>query len=570
LKGSDKFILVHNKDPLAQTFAVPKDNYPNGAFLRSVKLFFQSKPTGPNAPDVEVYVVGTTNGYPNGKNLDYSVARVKAQDIKISNNPHWLDPETATEFVFPAPVYIQNSIFYAFVVFSHSPDYTVYFGQQNAVAVPSTTKALPTDPNPANPGKIGATPYVGGLFESQNAVTWQVDQTKQMMFVIDQCVFTTSDSKTLEFSLPSGLPFRAIDVLNDIVHTTSPASINNTYGNFAQKVPVMRSDAVNVTTTDFIPTGAVIKYTASATLNDGANTVVGQFPVFPGRLGSPTYDDVDYDDGRGPRALLRDANNSFRLFATMATADSNTSPIIADDGVSLYNIRYVINNLELSNSMIEIVDGGTGYHPANVVATVSPPDIGSDAATCGVVLTSNVITNVYLTTFGSGYVKTPTITITGANTTPATVLVRGETSSGGGNLTTARYLTKVVKLTPDNESGDLRVFYTAYKPLGTEIYVYYKILNSDDTDVIDDKEWQLMTQTSTISYSLSKQNLIEYECAPGVNNLADNFISYTKGTETYNSFNQFQIKFVMTTEDTTNIPFVTDIRALALPSGTGL
>ena len=332
----------------------------------------------------------------------------------------------------------------------------------------------------------------------------------------------------------------------------------------------MRSDAVNVTTTDFVPTSTSLTYTASATLNDGANTVVGQFPVFPGRLGSPTYDDIDYDDGRGPRALLRDANNSFRLFATMATADANTSPIIADDGVSLYNIRYVINNLELSNSMIEIVDGGTGYHPANVVATVSPPDIGTDTATCGVILTSNVITNVYLTTFGSGYIKTPTITITGANTSPATVLVRGETSSGGGNLTTARYLTKVVKLTPDNESGDLRVFYTAYKPLGTEIYVYYKILNSDDTDVIDDKEWQLMTQTSTISYSLSKQNLIEYECAPGVNNLADNFISYTKGTETYNSFNQFQIKVVMTTEDTSVIPFVTDIRALALPSGTGL
>ena len=570
MKGSDKFILVHNKDPLAQTFAVPKDNYPNGAFLRSIKVFFQTKPTTPNAPDVELYLVGTLNGYPNGRTLDYSIVRKKASEINISNNPHYLDPATATEFVFPAPVYIQPNMLYSFVLFSHSPDYTVYYGQQNSLAVPSTTKALPTDPNPANPGKIGASPYVGGLFESQNATTWQVDQTKQMMFVIDQCVFTTSDAKIVEFSLPSGLPFRAIDVLNDIVHTTSPASINNTYGNFAQKVPVMRSDAVNVTTTDFVPTSTTLNYTASATLNDGANTVVGQFPVFPGRLGSPTYDDIDYDDGRGPRALLRDANNSFRLFATMATADANTSPIIADDGVSLYNIRYVINNLELSNSMIEIVDGGTGYHPANVVATVSPPDIGTDTATCGVILTSNVITNVYLTTFGSGYIKTPTITITGANTSPATVLVRGETSSGGGNLTTARYLTKVVKLTPDNESGDLRVFYTAYKPLGTEIYVYYKILNSDDTDVIDDKEWQLMTQTSTISYSLSKQNLIEYECAPGVNNLADNFISYTKGTETYNSFNQFQIKVVMTTEDTSVIPFVTDIRALALPSGTGL
>jgi hypothetical protein len=220
--------------------------------------------------------------------------------------------------------------------------------------------------------------------------------------------------------------------------------------------------------------------------------------------------------------------------------------------------------------MIEIVDGGTGYISGNVSATVSAPDIGSDTASCGVDVTSNVITNVYLTSYGSGYVKTPTITITGANTTPATVVVRGETSASGGNLTTARYLTKVVKLSPENESGDLRVFYTAYKPLGTEIYVYYKILNADDTDVVEDKDWQLMTQVNQVAYSLSKQNLIEFECAPGINNQPDNFISYTKGTETYNSFNQFQIKIVMTTEDTSIIPFVTDVRALALPSGTGL
>jgi hypothetical protein len=79
-----------------------------------------------------------------------------------------------------------------------------------------------------------------------------------------------------------------------------------------------------------------------------------------------------------------------------------------------------------------------------------------------------------------------------------------------------------------------------------------------------------MTQVTNGTYSLSKQNLIEYECAPGVSNVANNSVSYTKDSETYNTFNQFQIKVVMSTTDTTNVPFLTDIRALALPSGTGL
>ena len=560
---------VTRRDPIAQTFIIEKDNFPNGAFLRSVKIFFKSKPTTTNSPDVELSIVGTLNGYPNGKTLDYSIVRKKVGEVKVSDNPHYLDETTATEFVFKAPVYIQPGVLYAFILKTTSPDYVAYYAQQNSVAVASTAKAKPTDTNPTNPTKIGQTPYVGGLFESQNGITWQVDQSKQLMFVIDQCIFNTNINGVIEMSLPKGLPFRSLGT-NDIVYNIDPDFASNLSGNFSQKLPVMRSDAVNITTTDFTPTGTSIAYTATSVLDDGANTVIGPSTVFPGRLGSPTIDDLDYDDGRGPRALLRGANNSFRLFASLTSTDANTSPVISDDGVSLFNVRYQINNLGISNSMISIANGGTGYFPANVSAIVSNPDVGSDVATCGVTLTSNVVTNVYVINPGSGYIKTPRITISGGNTSPATVTVRGETSSRGGNLDTARYVTKAVKLTPENESGDLRVFYTAYKPLGTEIYIYYKILNKDDTDTIDSKSWQLMTQVTSAAYSLSKQNLIEFECAPGSSGQADNYISYTKGTETYNTFNQFQIKVVMSTTDTTNVPFLTDIRALALPSGTGL
>ena len=559
---------VTTRDPVAQTFIIEKDNFPNGAFLRSIKVFFATKPTVGNAPDVELSIVGTLNGYPDGKTLDYSIVRKKVREINVSSNPHYLDATTATEFVFKAPVYIQSNKLYAFILKSTSPDYTVYYAQQNSIAVPSTAKRLPTDSNPTNPTKIGQTPYVGGLFESQNGITWEVDQSKQMMFVIDQCVFDITKNPNIEFSLPRGLPFRSLGI-NDLTYAIDPEFASNLTGNFSQKVPFIRSDAVNLTTSDFTPTGTTIAYTASSTLNDGANTTIGPATAFPGRLASPTIDDLPYDDERGPRILLRGANNSFRLFASLTSTDGNISPVVSDDGVSLYNIRYQINNLPLSNSMISIADGGTGYFPANVTATVSNPDIGSDVAVCGVTLTANVVTNVYVISPGSGYITTPTITITGGNTTPSIIAVRGETSARGGDIGTARYVAKTVKLTPENESGDLRVFYTAYKPVGSEIYVYYKILNNDDTDTIDAKSWQLMTQTTGISYSLSKTDLIEFECAPGIGGTANNYVSYSKGTETYNSFSQFQIKVVMSTNDTTKVPLLTDIRALALPSGTG-
>jgi hypothetical protein len=134
---------------------------------------------------------------------------------------------------------------------------------------------------------------------------------------------------------------------------------------------------------------------------------------------------------------------------------------------------------------------------------------------------------------------------------------------------------KKVVLAPGNDSGDLRVYYTAYKPLGTAVYVYYKILNSLDTATFESGNWQLMTTVGNPNtYSTSRTDLYEFEAAPGIfaSNLPDNSISYTSSLtgQTYNSFIQFAIKVVLATSDNTNVPFLTDIRALALPAGTGI
>jgi hypothetical protein len=81
----------------------------------------------------------------------------------------------------------------------------------------------------------------------------------------------------------------------------------------------------------------------------------------------------------------------------------------------------------------------------------------------------------------------------------------------------------------------------------------------------------MTTVTGSSNYSTSRDNLIEFECAPGVNNVADDVISYTSSTGiTYTSFSQFAVKIVFATNDNTSVPFLTDLRALALPSGTGL
>jgi hypothetical protein len=553
-------------DPVAQTFIISTDNYPNGVFLYSIKLFFQNKPST-NIP-ISLWIVPTLNGYPSGETVPHSKVILYPNEVKVSSTPHYLDPSASTEFVFECPVYIKPGELYAFIVKSSSVDYYLYYGEQNKIALKSTSKANYTDDTPTSASKITAAPYVGALFESQNGITWTADQTKDLMFVINKCVFSTG-TISVPFTVPKNLPYRKLGT-QDIGNKIDANSVTQMFGNYS---PDRLYDAINVTTTEFVPTGTTINYSYATTLGSNYSTT-NYSSISPGRLGSPTPDDVYLNDGQGERILSRSLNNSFSLLASLSSSDRNLTPIISDDGISLYTITYAINNMGLSNNIISVTNSGNGYSSlssANI--TVSAPDTGSSVAVLG--LTANAtgaISSVYVISPGAGYLKTPTITITGANSSPAVISVSGETSPKGGN-SFAKYFTKKVVLAPGNDSGDLRVFYTAYRPPGTNIYVYYKILSSLDTTPFDSIGWQLMTTINNQNtFSTSRDDLYEFEAAPGIfaNNLANNVISYTNPSgQSFSTFIQFAIKVVLATSENTVVPYLTDIRALALPPGTG-
>lgn len=557
-----------HRDPLAQSFMVQKDNYPNGIFINSVKLFFSGKPTTTQTP-IQIALVGTDNGYPNGKTLPHSRVVKFPDEVNISATPHYLNANTYTTFTFDSPVYIQPGVLYAVIVESGSSDYTLYYGQQNQNAIVSTSKKLPTDANPTVPSKIGQLPYIGALFESQNALTWTADLTKNLMIVIDKCVFTTS-SPTVSFVTPYRLPLRKLGSA-DLLHSIDPNSIIdlNAYFELNQTM-----HAMNLTTTDFIPSSTGITYQYSSLLNNGL-AFTSSVDVAPGKNANPLNTDIFLDDGQGERILLANSSNSFILTATMTSTDTNVSPVISDDGVTLYSIQNYINNMGIDSNIISITNGGTGYNSNTVTASISSPDVGSDTPVLSVSTSNGVVQSVYVTYPGSGYLNTPTITISDPTTrsgnSNAAVVVLGETTPRGGNAY-ARYITKKVIMTPGNDSGDLRVYYTAYKPLATQVYVYYKILNSQDTEIFEDQSWQLMTQIGKqTTYSKNRDNYIEFECAPGIGGVANNTLSYTSTNgNTYTNFIQFAIKVVMASSDKTSVPILTDIRAIALPAGTGL
>jgi hypothetical protein len=128
-------------------------------------------------------------------------------------------------------------------------------------------------------------------------------------------------------------------------------------------------------------------------------------------------------------------------------------------------------------------------------------------------------------------------------------------------------MTRRVTLADGFDSGDLRVYLTGFKPSGSNIHVYYKILSASDSDTFDTKDYQLMTEIGNNNFvSLTNNDYRELVFAPGILGAANNSVTYTTSTSSFNSFKTFSIKIVMVGTNTTNVPKVRDVRAVALPA----
>ena len=76
----------------------------------------------------------------------------------------------------------------------------------------------------------------------------------------------------------------------------------------------------------------------------------------------------------------------------------------------------------------------------------------------------------------------------------------------------------------------------------------------------------MTTIKGATAYSRDRENFFEFVAAPGVNGIADNKITYTSkaNDKIYNDFYQFSIKIVASSPDPTFVPFVKDMRGIAL------
>ena len=218
-------------DPLAQSFLVDDQV---GIFLTRCDIFFRSK----DDMDIPVTLQIRTmeNGLPTQKIVPFSEIVLDPSDVQISG-----DGSIATPISFKSPIYLEGGKEYCICLLSNSTKYSVYISRIGENDLLTQTF-------------ISNQPYLGSLFKSQNASTWEPSQWEDLKFTLYRADFIesgtvelyspqlTEGNNQIAKLIPNSLNFNSKKVRISLASTVSDIDLTigntilqdgtNAYGNY--------------------------------------------------------------------------------------------------------------------------------------------------------------------------------------------------------------------------------------------------------------------------------------------------------------------------------------------------
>ena len=517
---------LQRSDALAQTFFVDAGNFPQGYFLSSLDLFFQSKD---DVLPVMVEVRPVYNGFPSSSEvIPFSEVTLFPTLITVPSPATTIAQVEAapTKVTFESPVHLVPGE-YAIVVNCNVDTVRLFLAQHGE-------KIL------GGESVVKKQPYAGSFFKSQNGSTFTPDQKQDLMFRIRRCKFTTDTDYMAQFK------------------STDISGGDRIIARLANNAPVYAPLQKEF---------EMIRFTSNDLNFAGRTKLLYQFkgtPKSSNTLASSFTDITTNVDNILTATHLLNANGALTFRATFRTSDDRVSPIMdinpKPGGMVVEN---KMNNASLANNDIQITNAGSNYNAVPTIA-ISAPDIsgGETAVAIAVVNTasSNSIEKIYISNKGSGYTTTPTLTITSGNTTSnvCTATVQGETDASGGNII-ARYITRRANLDEEMEASNLRVIFDAFVHTTAGLSVYFKCKHRDDPTSFDDIDYQQLTQRNTTSTTAKVNQFNEYEYR------SSDPIAYTgEDGSRYDKFTSFAVKICFYGSDNAYPPRVKNFRAIAV------
>jgi hypothetical protein len=341
-------------DPLAQSFLVDDEV---GVFLTRCDVFFRSK------DDMDIPVTfqlrTMVNGFPTQNVIPFSEIVIEPNQVQISG-----DGSLATPIVFKAPVYLEGGKEYCMCLASNSTKYSVYISRIGENDLLTQTF-------------ISNQPYLGSLFKSQNASTWEASQWEDLKFTLYRADFITTG--TVEVYSPE------LSEGNRQIAKLMPNSLNFD----SKKVRISLASTIN--DSNFIIGNTVLQSGTNASGNyvGAAGSAIGTLNIINAGIGyTPssgiaTFTGINLQTitGKGTGAVGSITINNG--VATGATVTSGGSGYQIGDvlGISSIGAVNVGTNARLSLSNISnlnqiIVDNVQGDFTTGVGKTIQYDGVG--------------------------------------------------------------------------------------------------------------------------------------------------------------------------------------------------
>lgn len=318
ISQTSRTAIVGWYDPLAQSFLVDNES---GVFLTRCDVFFKSKDD--NDIPVTFQLRTMQGGFPTQYVLPFSEIILDPNQVNVSS-----DGSVATSVQFKSPVYLEGGKEYCICLASNSTKYSVYISRIGETDLITQTF-------------ISNQPYLGSLFKSQNASTWEASQWEDLKFTLYRADFIENGS--IEFYNP------ILSEKNKQINKLLPNSLNFN----SKKVRVSLASTIN-------DNGLKVGNTIIQSNTTGRGNYVGSAGTASGTL-TITNSGIGYTPISGGYTF-----NNVNLTTITGKGKGATANITINNGVAI---------------AATVVNGGSGYSTGDVlgISTIGSFPVGRDA-----------------------------------------------------------------------------------------------------------------------------------------------------------------------------------------------
>ena len=551
-------------DPLAQTFLIDQ---PGGLFITKLDIFVATEDA---SIPLRVSIREVENGIPTQKIVPGTDQIIYPGAVTTDAD----DGSEATAITFDYPVYLSERSEYAIVLLASTDNYRVWVAEQGKNDAQNPTY------------RINKQPYNGVFFTSQNASTWTPEQNKDLKFTLYRANFTTHagssatniKNRTVNFvNSPMSiikLPNNPLTYVSNSTHTVirvnhpnhgmycgpqaGDASHQNkvTIAGFVNGDNGLAASVVNAvhdvhdieldsycitidndaaTTTGITGGGSAI--TAIGQIQYDSLYIYNESLQVPGTsikttLEGQTGKSVDgVDTVRGQAMnytkvsgldVVSNATNHFDF--PMVIASAANEAIRTTDSSFLSKSMGVSVEFNSTSSYLSPVIDGTRCSVFAVQNRTNDATGHESALPTGVAGLNNQSDNYSDSAAGRTFV---------ANTAPV------------GTSDANSYISKIVTLA--DAAAIMKVHATAARPAGSNIYLYYKALTPEQSDIdFNTIDWIYAAPSVAIPLTDSgSTSEVDWDITPT------------------NAFTYFVFKIVLTSTDSANVPTVSAFRAIA-------